>query len=79
MQALEGKSIEQLCEKIKHSTVGVSSVDALNQLGYSVFETVGIGFHATVEVPEGWTETAAANVAAAFESRPNPAKIGPGW
>jgi hypothetical protein len=66
VQAREGLSIEELCRVIPHSQIGVATVDALGRLGYVVHQTPGLGFHATVQVPEEWSLEAATQLADLF-------------
>jgi hypothetical protein len=70
-----GKTTEDLARagQFPNGKIGVSSVGAIRAAGYEVVETQGRGYHATVVVPQDWSEEAATSLAVNFEVESNPA------
>lgn len=73
-QSWPGLTIEQLAEAgaIPHGKVSVTTVGEIRARGYDVVTTSGFGRHATVVVPQQWTDVDADVLASTFELVPNP-------
>ncbi len=64
--------IETLAKVCRNSYIGFTTVGAFRQMGYDVVATSGAGYHATVVVPEDWSEQAATALTALFAGVENP-------
>ena len=73
VQSAAEASLEHLACWCRNNRVGVLTVEAIRVLGYDVQVTPGDGSHATVVCPLDWSQEAADELAAAFESVMNPA------
>jgi hypothetical protein len=73
VQAAAGMTIEQLATACRNNSVGYTTVRVIREMGYDVLSTGGDFHHATVVVPEDWTEQAAAELTHLFLHARNPA------
>jgi len=74
VQSANGVSVAELAEagKIPHSSIGVTTVGRVRELGLDVRPTPGRGLHATVVTGEPLEEEVAERLSAIFEVRKNP-------
>jgi hypothetical protein len=72
VQSEAGMTVEQLASACRNKAVGYATARAIRKLGYDVLRTGGESHHATVVVPEDWTEQAAAELTQLFQYARNP-------
>jgi hypothetical protein len=71
VQSANGRTIQELASYLPLAQVGHTTVAEIRSLGYDVVSTPGRGLHATVIVPENWSEEAADQVARLFRGARN--------
>lgn len=71
VQSAQGVPLDRLASWCPNRRVGVFSVAGIRSLGYDVVITPGLGYHATVVVPEHWDQEAADVLAGFFQSVAN--------
>jgi len=72
VQSAAGLTVERLATACRNSTVGVTTVARIRQLGFDVVPTSGEMWHATVVVRKGWSQEEAENLSQLFEPVNNP-------
>jgi hypothetical protein len=73
VQATAGKTVEELATACRNNSVGYTQTREIRAMGYDVVTTRGDFHHATVVVPEEWTEKAADELTRLFQQARNPA------
>jgi hypothetical protein len=73
VQAAAGMTVDLLAAACRNNSVGYTTVRAIRAMGYDVLPTGGDFHHATVVVPDDWTEEAAGELPRLFQPARNPA------
>jgi hypothetical protein len=72
VQSAAGFTVEELAAACSNNTVGFTTVGRIREMGFDVIRTTGVGRHATVVVPRGWSRADAEQLALIFEPLSNP-------
>jgi hypothetical protein len=72
VQCAAGESVEELAGACRNNTVGVTTVGRIREFGYDVVVTSGQRWHATVVVPQGWSQAQAEVLSRLFVLVSNP-------
>ena len=73
VQSAAGLTVEQLVSACRNTTVGVTLVGRIRDMGFDVVPTSGQGWHATVVVAKDWSQAEAERLSLLFEPTSNPA------
>jgi hypothetical protein len=72
VQSASGSTLKQLAAACRNSSVGITTVGQIREMGFDVAPTTGEGLHATVVVPKGWSRAEAERLSLLFEPVKNP-------
>jgi hypothetical protein len=73
VQAAVHLTVVQLAGACRNNHVGFTTAGEIRKMGYEVMRTSGVGWHATVVVPQDWTQESSKELSRLFTQARNPA------